>query len=357
MAVDNKFIFVISGRSNRVNISRILFATDVTPYLSGGNFAPFGTGRKAIVYNGHYPQYIFGGSITDCYFFGFDQAILANDTWAGTGDGVGAAGTYWNGTASVTYYDWAINPIQVQNCQFIGCTYGILFNTTNADAWRILDSVFYIPTNGQGVRLNRCGYLKLDSCFATGANTTGTNFVEIVGQGAEALDQITLDNCQGENLAHFINFGTGSTNTTPPAINVHNCKYEIGSEVYLGSPCEYNSQNNTILAQTYIDSANVKVNSINDHYWYINFVSNPTYGITITSGDANSVHTYIQGKYPSSSLLGPIFNGAAYYTTSGTGSPSGVVTPRRIGQTYFDSAATKFYMSTGVTNTSWVIIN
>lgn len=357
MASDNKAIFIITGRCNKINIRQITFATDITPYMSGGDFSPYGINRIAILYSGHFPQYLFGGVIDSCYFFGFDHAISVEDTWAVIGDGVGTSGTYWNGTTSVVYHDWAINPIQISNCTFIACIYGISFNTNNADAWCISNCVFYIPINGQGVYLIRCGYLKLETCFATGATVTNTEFVTLVGTGVSALDSITLDNCQAENCSHFIRFNSGSTNTTPPAINVYNCKYELGSDVYLGSPCEYNSQNNVILAQTYIDSSNVRINTINDHFWYVDYVSNPTYGITIISGDSTSINTYIQGKYPCSSISGPIFNGAPYYTISSSGSPVGVITPLRIGEVYFDGVLFKFYMSTGLTNSDWVAIN
>jgi hypothetical protein len=279
-----------------------VFSTKNPPYLSGGNYAPFGTNRRAIRYEGHAPQGIFGGTIEACQFFGFTSAILANDTWAVVGDGVGAPGTYWNGTASVTYYDWQINPLKISNCQFVGNTYGVLINSNNCDAWRIIDCVFVMPPNGIGVHLLRCGFIKLDNCFAFAGNLTSTEFVNLVGNGAEALDNVTLDNCQAENCSHFINFVAGSTNNTPPQINVHNCIHQLSADVYLGSPCEYNSQNNHIMSYIYVDSVNVRVNSINDRYQFLNFSSGPTWGIVVVSGDVNTIYTYAPGKNPSSAL-------------------------------------------------------
>lgn len=38
---------------------------------------------------------------------------------------------------------------------------------------------------------------------------------------------------------------------------------------------------------------------------------------------------------------------------SGSGSPSGAVTPEFIGQEYFDTAGEDFFRATGVTNTDW----
>lgn len=309
---DNQSAFIVSERCNQVNIKNLVFSTKNPPYLSGGNYAPYGTNRRAVIYEGHAPQGIFGGVIESCQFFGFTQAILANDSWAIVGDGVGAAGTYWNGTSSVTYYDWQINPLEIKNCEFIGNTYGVFINANNCDAWRIIDCVFIIPVNSFGVHLLRCGFIKLDNCFAAGLSTSSTEFVNLVGNGAEALDNITLDNCQAESCAHFLNFVSGSTNTTPPQINVHNSIHQLSADVYLGSPCEYNSQNNHVMSYVYVDSTGIRVNSINDKYQFLNFSSGPTWGFVIVSGDVDTINTYVPGRNPSS-VLGENarFNGSA----------------------------------------------
>jgi hypothetical protein len=312
VTADNVSAFVISERCNQVNIKNLVFSSKNPPYLSAGDYAPFGTNRRAIRYEGHAPQGIFGGNIDSCQFFGFTSAILANDTWAVVGDGVGAPGTYWNGTASVTYYDWQINPLVIRNCQFVGNTNGVIINANNCDAWRILDCVFVMPANGFGVNLLRCGFIKLDNCFAFAGNTTNTEFVNLVGNGAEALDNVTLDNCQAENCSHFINFVAGSTNTTPPQINVRNSIHQILADVYLGSPCEYNSLNNHLMSYVYIESANVRVNSINDKFQFLNFVSGATWNFIVVSGDVDTIKTYIPGRNPSSSLgVNARFNGFA----------------------------------------------
>lgn len=312
VAANNISAFVISERCNQVNIKNLVFSTKNPPNLSGGDYIPFGTNRRAILYEGHAPQGIFGGVIESCQFFGFASAILANDSWAEVGDGVGAPGTYWNGTASVPYFDWQINPLDIRNCQFAGNTYSIHIDTNNCDAWRILDCVFILPPNSSGVYLLRCGFIKLDNCFAFAGNLTNTEFVNLVGDGAEALDAVTLDNCQAENCSHFINFASGSTNTTPPQINVRNSIHQIDADIYLGSPCEYNSQNNHIMSYVYVDSANVRVNTINDKFQFLNFSSGPTWGFVVTSGDADTINTYIPGRNPSSSLgVNARFNGSA----------------------------------------------
>lgn len=311
VSADNVSAFVISERCNQVNIRNLVFSTKNPPYLSGGNYAPFGTNRKAILYEGHAPQGIFGGVIESCQFFGFEQAIIANDSWAIVGDGVGPVGTYWNGTASVTYYDWQINPLEIANCQFVGNSYGIFINANNCDAWRIVDCVVIMPPNGIGVQLIRSGFIKLDNCFAFAGSLVNTEFVNLVGNGPESLDNVTLDNCQAEFCSHFINFAAGSTNNTPPQINVRNSIHQIDADVYLGSPCEYNSQNNHIMSYVYVDSANVRVNSINDKYQFLNFSSGPTWGVVVVSGDIQTVYTYVPGKNPSSALgANARFNGS-----------------------------------------------
>lgn len=312
VTADNVSAFVISERCNQVHIRNLVFSSKNPPNLVSGDFAPFGTNRRAIRYEGHAPQGIFHGTIDSCQFFGFATAIIANDTWAIVGDGVGAAGTFWDGTASVTYFDWQINPLTIKNCNFIGNTYGIFINANNCDAWRIVDCVFVMPPNADGVHLLRSGFIKLDNCFAFAGNLTNTRFVNLVGNGAEALDNVTLDNCQAENCSHFLNFVSGSTNNTPPQINVRNTIHQISSDVYLGSPCEYNSQNNHIMSYVYIDSANVRVNSFNDKFQFLNFVSGPTWDFVITSGDADTIQTYIPGRNPSSALgMNARFNGSA----------------------------------------------
>jgi hypothetical protein len=42
---------------------------------------------------------------------------------------------------------------------------------------------------------------------------------------------------------------------------------------------------------------------------------------------------------------------------SGSGSPSGVITPSFVGQEYLDTTATKWYKATGTANTNWVALN
>lgn len=413
VSADNVAAFVISDRCNLVEIKNVVFSTKNPPYLSSGDYAPFGTGRKAIVYDGHAPQGAFDGAIENCLFFGFYQAILVNDSWAYVGDGYAPSTYYWSGVtvnatsitqgvayeiatvgttnwAAITgtvlsgttgtvgcrflpnattptgtgtahqmpkYYDWQVNPLQIRKCQFIGNSYSVIFNTTNADCVRILDCVFYQPSNSSGVHLGRCGLIKLDSCFAFGATLTNTDFIKMVGVGPESLDMVTIDFCQAESCAHFLAYDAGSGTGLPVQINVKNSTHQIAADIYLGSPCEYNSTNNHIMSEIYVDSVNVRVNSINDKYQWKNFTSGPTWGVSVISGDSNSIYTYLPGQQPSSSVSGPIINGSAYYTLTGTSAPSGSVTPTRIGQMFLNTSTNIFYLSTGLLNTNWVAIN
>ncbi|MDI6447875.1 glycosyl hydrolase family 28-related protein [Anaerobaca lacustris] len=53
----------------------------------------------------------------------------------------------------------------------------------------------------------------------------------------------------------------------------------------------------------------------------------------------------------------PDAGGTLVNCATGSGSPSGAVTPDYIGQEYLDTVATKWYKSTGLTDTDWVALN
>ena len=411
---DNESIFVLSGRCNHTAIRNISFGAASTPFIDGsGLFVPVGSGRKGVVLNGHAPQFIFDGIIENCYFYNLQAGIQCQDTWAPSGDGYAPAGYYWSGaTVSATqiaqgnayqivtvgttnwaaitgtvlsgsigtvgclflpkavaptgtgtaalmpaYHDWGVNPYEVKKCQFAGCAFALYINSSNADAWRIVDCVFIIPPGGSGWYGMRAGYQKLDNCFAFGASQANTEFVHLIGNGLGALDMVTLDNCQAEFCSHFINYSSGSTTGQPPIINVRNCIHQLGADVYLGSPCEYNTQHTEIQSFIYVDSAGVAINSINDQYFFQNFSSGPTWGISVVSGDANSIKSYIPGKYPASNLTGPIFNGLPLYGTTGTVTPVGNVVPSRLGQEYLNTTTGQWYKSIGLGSGNWVLLN
>jgi hypothetical protein len=405
---DSTNIFTVPPKADHITFRDISFGTSLTTGTT-----PVGTNRKGIVLNGHAPQFLFMPRFDNCYFFQFQTGILVNDDWAQVGDGYAPSGYYWNGVltnatsivqgtayeiavvgttnwAAITgtlisgvigtvgcrflpnavvptgtgtayampvYYDWGVNPGVVEGCEFRGNTYGIQFNTTNADAWRLVNCNFSIPANASGVYLTRCGYLRMESCFGFGASAANSEFVNLVGNGVTALDTITLDKCQAEYCSHFINYSAASTTSISVIINVLNCIHQLNADIYLGRMCQYNSYNTQVQSMIYVDAANVRVSSINDWHQWVNFSSGPTFRTIVVSGDANSIYTYIPGRYPSSSLTGPILNGVYTFGGSGAGNPTGVVTPSIVGQEYLDTATSKWYKATGLAAANWVALN
>ena len=405
---DNTNIFTIPPKADHVIVRDMSLGTALTTGLS-----PVGTGRKGIVFNGHAPQFLFMPKIENCYLFQFQIGVLINDDWAEVGDGYAPTGYYWtnqivNATAIVqgnayqiatvgttnwaaitgavlsgtlgtvgcrflpnataptgtgtaylmpTYYDWGVNPGAIEDCEFRSNTYGVYFNTTNADAWRIVGCDFLMPANSSGVYLRRCGYLRMETCFGYAAGAAASEFVNAVGAGDVALDTVTLDSCQAEYCSHFLNYSAASTTIISVIFNVFNCIHQLNADVYLGRMCQYNSYNTQIQSYIYVQATGVRVSSINDWYQFTNYSSGPTWHISVVSGDANTIFTYIPGRYPTSTLTGPIINGVALFGGAAAGSPVGVVTPAVTGQEYLDVVAGKWYKSTGLSSADWVALN
>lgn len=319
LAEDNSSLFVLGGNCSHCVFKGIAFGAQES--FGGASLSPVGTNRKAIVFDGHAGQTIYGPKFEDVWFFNLAMGVLVYDSWGEVGDGVGAAGTYWNGSASVTYYDWAVNPGSMSNCHFVACTTGVQFSTSNADGWVIKDSVFILPANSFGVKLTRCGYLKLDNCFAFGTSMTASKFVDLAFSGVGSADALVMDNCQAEDCANFLNLETSSTNDVPPTITVRNSIHQMGADISLGRACDYISQGNGILSYVYAIAAGVRIHSFVDKFFATDFVpGHATWGFNWTSGgDANTVYTYVPGYYPNSSFSGPISMGLR--TSYGTAAP------------------------------------
>ena len=279
-ATDNKAIWVVPVRADRFAVRSLSHGASAAPT----GVAPIGTGRRGILFSGRAPQFVYAPDIENCYFFHLERGIDVNDSLA----------------ASAT--NWGVNPGLVRNCHFVYCTYGTLFNTDNADAWRIDQGVFILPANGSGVYLIRCGFLKMDTCFAFGDYRANSEFIKIAPtETGNPVDTVTLDNCQAEACSHFLTYD--GANTRSFDINMRNCIPQDGADIYLGNLCTLNSTNNHLMANVYYDAANIKINSINDWFEYQNFVSGATWGfVNAGGGDANTIHTYIPGGFPSSVL-------------------------------------------------------
>lgn len=287
---DSTSIWVIPVRADRITIRNLSHGAAA----STSGTSPIGTGRFGILFNGHAPQFVYAPVVDNCYFFNLERGIIINDDYA----------------ASAT--NWGVNPGIVRNCQFIYCTYGVLFYTDNADAWKIDQCVFVLGANSSGVHLIRCGFLKLDTCFAYGNTAAFSEFIKIAPiETGNPIDTVTIDNCQAEDCAHFLTYA--GSNTTAFDINVRNCIPQMGADIYLGNLCNYNSLNTHYMAYVYYDNANVKINSINDWFEFLNFVSGTTWDfINAGAGSVNAIKTYIPGAFPSSGLgVNARFNASA----------------------------------------------
>jgi hypothetical protein len=71
---------------------------------------------------------------------------------------------------------------------------------------------------------------------------------------------------------------------------------------------------------------------------------------------ANQALEYIAAKLIGSPLFAKMLN-EIMGISSGTSSPSGSVTPTRIGQLYVETTSPKLYVSDGLTNTDWFAVN
>lgn len=289
-SANNTSIWVIPVRADRITIRNLSHGAAAA--TSGT--APIGTNRKGILFNGRAPQFIYGPVIDNCYFFNLDRGIDINDDLA----------------ASAT--NWGVNPGIVRNCHFLYCSYGIFFFTDNADAWKIDQCVFILGANSSGVHLVRCGFLKLDTCFAFGGFASFSEFIKIapVNTG-NPIDTVTIDNCQAEDCSHFLTYA--GANTRSFDINLRNCIPQQGADIYLGNPCTFNSYGSHIMSFIYYDHPGVKINSINDWFEFQNFVSGATWDfINAGSGSVNAIQTYIPGAFPSSGLgVNARFNASA----------------------------------------------
>lgn len=280
MATDNTAIWVIPVRGDRVTIRNLSHGAAAA--TSGT--APIGTGRKGVLFNGRAPQFVYAPVIDNCYFYNLDRGIDVNDSYA------------------ATETNWGVNPGTVRNCQFVYCAYGIFFFTDNADAWKIDQCVFILAANSSGVHLVRCGFLKLDTCFAFGGSLANSEFIKIAPvETGNPIDKVTIDNCQAEFCSHFLTYD--GANTRAFDIDLRSCIPQLGADIYLGNLCNFNSLSTHLMAFVYYDHPGVKINSIHDWFEFQNFVSGATWGyVNAGAGDASAIQTYIPGAWPSSSL-------------------------------------------------------
>lgn len=76
-------------------------------------------------------------------------------------------------------------------------------------------------------------------------------------------------------------------------------------------------------------------------------------GLAAGAGLVLDINTYIKLR---ATTAGWEVVSSSFPLLTGTGSPSGVVFPRFLGRMYFDTAASKYYISNGTTVTSWALV-
>lgn len=260
--------------------------------------------------NGSTPVTITGGSGLS-WTLNLTPGVISAGTTMQTG------ATLPNGTFSLNvvanYYEWGLNPTTFRNCRFVGNYYGVIINANQTDATRFEDCSFSVPTNGDGISLRRCGFVKLDNCFASSFGTLA-NFVHVWatgGSGALSNCNIDFDNCQAETMNNFLYYATGDGYTNP-CFTVRNSIWQMGACITLSAPCELITQGNSVQAPIYVTANGIRYHSYNDHFVWQNYVSGATWGPSSAGSpgaDPQFVWTMVPGKYPSSSYPNPITNG------------------------------------------------
>lgn len=300
--------FIIGGGQSNVQIRNIAISSDTAP----GNTPP-GTGTKGIEISGHYPAFIWNGAIEHCSFYALDTNVIVNDTWAGNTTYRGNPAEYPSVTSS--YSDWSVAPFSYRNNSSFYSGIGIQFNTNNADGWNLEDSTFFVAPDGAGVKILRCGYLKMDNCFGGGAAIDHNILLHIVADGDGSLDTIVLDNCQGETLTQFIKLDNTSTNTWVTEIIARNCIWQMGAEVYLGAMCAFISEKNQVIANVYRDAPGCTIDSTHDKFdsgYHILPLGN--------ADDTSYIRTMIPGFSPDTNFPGITLAGRV--TIYGTEAPA-----------------------------------
>ena len=164
-------------------------------------------GKYGIAFEGTYPASSYRFRFSKVTFYNFERAISVN----------GLAGAQ----------DWQCDGVKLENVTFFNNTKSVYFNTINADWWHFDTCGWLVPNSGDGVFLDRVGFILFTNCACgpTGAGTSA-DFIHV----SEFYDQVKLDTCQVESMANFIHVDTttGFVNNTYPII-LDNCICEAPS--------------------------------------------------------------------------------------------------------------------------------
>ena len=297
---NNKAIFLLTGGSSYCIIRNMTLSATRNPSDSA-----FGTDRFGIKIEGSLPQIIWSLLFENIVFFNFAKAILCTDL-----------------SSSLIAQDLSVAPVNIRNCIFSYCATGVYINTNNADFWIYDSCFFFIPYNGIGVELVRFGLQYFYNCSGGSVFAKDNKFIRISPLGTTSVDKIILSGCQTENIKYALELTAKSVHKDLFVIEITGSVFELGSDIYLGSPVHIVSQNNRFAgSKLYIDDTAVKISTINDQF--------DTSGYVFLSGSAfTSFHYTVWGVKPPKHYSNYKFEDGRVYRFSGLEKdvPSGTAT-------------------------------
>lgn len=318
-------------------------------------------------------------------FYGFERAISVFDP-----------------NANVTV-DLNACPVSIRDCVFFANSRGIYICADNADSWLVENCSFFLGDNQVGIYLLRSGTMTFLNCFGGGFSNANVNTTWLLfaaptaGQPAAIRDTTHLINCQWEACTHGLVVEAGTYADTYRPIIMHGCIVE--SDMYLGERCHLISTGSRFVAQCYLAHADVVVDSLFDSFYTTAFgyqviaagaavrnflTSKANAGSGIYGWKMGGRQEHILAAAPTTGTWAKgdlVWNSAVYggtnagwiCVTAGTpgtwvafgnlaggemaGSPAGVIAPSFIGMEVLDTAASKWYKSTGLTSADWVALN
>lgn len=295
----NKPVFSISGNVRDVVVKNVALGASSASVYPGSPVA----GKYGIKMEGAYPNSAYRIRLENVAFYDFERGISVNSL-------AGVA-------------DWQIDNVKVDQCVFYNCTKGIYLSSMNADYWHIQNSSFLIPANGDGIYLEKPGFLTIESSAGGGLVNSGNDFIHV----GSRYDTVRIVSCQSENLANFLHVDTtaGYENVYYPII-MDGCVVE--------SPITVERQ--------------ARISSIKSRY---------TENVTV-SGNNSVVESDGDSFAPGKSYL-LTGSGIKWYTailrTSGAGTPVNVITPVHVGDEHFDTSAKIWWKSNGLNTTDWIV--
>lgn len=267
---DDKAIFCFSGGCSYSIIRDMTLSATKFP-----SNAVFGSNRFGIKIEGTLPEVIWSLVFENIVFFNFSKAISCIDV-----------------NSTLTAQDMSVAPVSVKNCVFLYCAVGVYINTNNADFWIYDTCFFFIPAGGIGVELERFGLQYFFHCSGGGLIVDNNRFIKISPIGATSVDKIIISGCQTEKLKYSVDLAAGGIYKDPFVIELASNVFELGSDIYLGSPVNIVSQHNRFSGSSiYIDNIDVKISTINDQFSSSKYV--------FLSGSAlKNLHNTVWGPNP-----------------------------------------------------------